>query len=406
MPLYLKLAWRNLWRNRRRTLISIASVLFAVLFSLIMRSMQHGSYDYMIQSSVGVYVGYIQVHGEGYWKNRSLDESLEPTVEQLQRYASIATVSEITPRLETFALLSKDSLTKVAQVIGIDPSREDAMTGLSKRLVKGRFLGENDRAFMIGEGLSTKLSVSVGDSIVLYGQGYHGVTAAERIPVAGILHFPIPELDNAMAYLSLRHAQWVFSAPGRITSIAFMLESPSALGDAASQIRSIAGSGVEVMDWKEMMPELVQAIEVDSAGGVLMLLILYVVIGFGIFGTVMMMTSERQREFGILLSIGMSRRKLVTITTLETLMISLQGALLGVAVGIPLLWYFHLHPIPLTGEAAEAMLVYGLEPILPFSIAPGIFLAQSAAVLGLAAVCALYPLQVIRKLQPVAALRT
>ncbi|MBI3110328.1 MAG: ABC transporter permease, partial [Ignavibacteriales bacterium] len=118
MPLYLKLAWRNLWRNRRRTLISIASVLFAVLFSLIMRSMQHGSYDYMIQSSVGVYVGYIQVHGEGYWKNRSLDESLEPTVEQLQRYASIATVSEITPRLETFALLSKDSLTKVAQVIG------------------------------------------------------------------------------------------------------------------------------------------------------------------------------------------------------------------------------------------------------------------------------------------------
>jgi ABC-type antimicrobial peptide transport system permease subunit len=133
---------------------------------------------------------------------------------------------------------------------------------------------------------------------------------------------------------------------------------------------------------------------------------LYVVIGFGIFGTIMMMTTERTREFAVLISVGMKRWKLIAVTTTETIIISMIGALAGVAVGIPIIVYFHLHPIPLSGEYAEVMLTYGLEPFLPFSAAPGIFLAQTAIVLGLAVVCAFYPYLVIRKLNPVAGLRS
>ena len=155
-----------------------------------------------------------------------------------------------------------------------------------------------------------------------------------------------------------------------------------------------------------MMPELVQAIEADSAGGILMLLILYIVIGFGIFGTIMMMTTERSREFGVLLSVGMKRWKLISVTTLETLIISMIGAVAGIIAGIPVLWYLHLHPIPLTGELAKAMLAYGMEPALPFSIESGIFFAQAGIVFGLALVCALHPLMVLRKLNPVSALRS
>ncbi len=406
MKLFLQLAWRNLWRNKRRTLISTSSVFFAVILSLVMRSMQNGQYDYMIQSAVGMYLGYVQVHGNGYWEKRSLDESLPVSDSLLSRCSSVPQVTAVVPRLESFALVSKDSATRVAQVIGIDPARENAMTGLAKRLAEGRYLTSNDSGILLGSGLAKFLHAVIGDSIVVYGQGFHGVTAAARIPVVGILKFPIPAIDNSTSYLSLPYAQWLFSAPGRVTSIAFMIHSPSDMDGVQEGLKEIAGPHTEVMTWPEMMPELVQGIQADSAGGILMLIILYVVIGFGIFGTIMMMTTERTREFGVLISVGMKRWKLIVVTTLETIIISMLGAVAGVAAGIPLLGYFSLHPIPLTGEYEKVMLAYGLEPILPFSAAPDIFFAQTAIVFVLAVFCAFYPVMVIRKLNPVAAIRS
>lgn len=406
MGLYLHLAWRNLWRNRRRTLISTSSVLFAVVLSLIMRSMQNGQYDYMIQSAVGLYLGYVQVHAEGYWEKRSLDQTMALPDTKLASFSSVPLVTTVVPRLESFALLSKDSATKVIQVVGIDPQREDAMTGLAKRVRNGKYLQSGESGIMIGAGLANFLHANIGDSVVLYGQGYHGVTAAARLPVTAILKFPIPDLENASSYITLDYAQWLFSAPGRVTSVAFMVQSPSDMEKVRTELKRVAGTGTEVMTWKEMMPELVQAIQADSAGGVLMLIILYIVIGFGIFGTVMTMTTERTREFGVLISVGMKRWKLIAVTVVETVIISMMGALAGVAVGIPVLWYFYLNPIPLSGDYAEVMLAYGLEPFLPFSVAPGIFLAQAATVLGLALLCALYPFLVIRKLDPLVGLRS
>jgi ABC-type lipoprotein release transport system permease subunit len=406
MKLFFQLAWRNLWRNKRRTLISTSSVFFAVILSLAMRSMQHGQYDFMIQSAVGMYLGYVQIHGEGYWEKRSLDETMPLSDSSVASFASVPNVTEVVPRFEAFALVSKDSATKVAQVIGIDPSREDAMTGLAKRISSGHYLRPTDEGIMVGEGLAKFLKAGLGDSIVVYGQGYHGVTAAARVPIVGILKFPIPTIDNSTSYLALPYAQWLFSAPGRVTSVAFMIRSPSDMDTVQADLKVKAGKGTEVMTWPQMMPELVQGIQADSAGGVLMLIILYVVIGFGIFGTIMMMTTERLREFGVLVSVGMKRWKLIVVTSIETVFISMLGALAGVVVAIPILWYFSLHPIPLTGEYAQVMLAYGLEPILPFSAAPGIFLAQTSIVFGLAVLCALYPWAVIRKLNPVAAIRS
>jgi ABC-type lipoprotein release transport system permease subunit len=371
-----------------------------------MRSMENGSYDYMIQSAVGLYLGDVQVHGEGYWDKRSLDQSISVPDSQLVSFASLEHVTHIAPRIESFALLSNDSYTKVAQIVGIDPKWEEAMTNLAERIQTGRYLNANDKGALLGAGLAKFLHVGIWDSIVLYGQGYHGVTAAARVPVIGILKFPLPELDNSMAYLPLEHAQWIFNAEGRLTSIALMVRSPSEIVEVQTRLKSMAGNGTEVMTWQEMMPELVQSIQADSAGGILMLLILYIVIGFGIFGTIMMMTNERSREFGVLISIGMKRWKLITVTVMETIMISILGAGVGLAIGIPALWYLYLHPIQLTGDAAAAMLAYGLEPILPFSIDPGIFIAQTLIVFFLAAICAVYPLLVIRKLQPVAAIRS
>jgi ABC-type lipoprotein release transport system permease subunit len=405
MSTYIKLAWRNLWRNKKRTLIAAASVFFAVILALLMRSMQTGYYDYSIDASVRMYTGYIQVHGKDYWEKKSLDESMVLDQKHLKELQNTAAVNLIVPRFETYSLISHGNKTKVVQITGINPELENKLTDLKKKLVSGKFLSDSSKGIIVAQGLAEILKVDVGDSVVIYGQGYHGVTAAAQIPIVGIVKFTLPELNKSFTYLSLPYAQWLFSAPDRLTSLSVMIDNPKKLDRVKSDIRKVFDNKYEVMDWEELSPELVQSIQIDNASGIIMLGILYVVIAFGIFGTIMMMTAERVKEFGILISVGMKKWKLGMVTLFETLFVSFLGVFTGAIISIPILLYFKANPIPLTGEYAEAILAFGFEPILPFAIYPGMFFAQIWTVLAIAIVSASYPILFIRKLQPVEALR-
>lgn len=402
--MYLRLSWRNLWRNKKRTLIAAASVFFAVLVAVVMRSAQNGSYDYMIHSAAKIFTGYLQVQGEGYWENRSLDKSIAIEPDKLNAIPRIPHVTSYAPRLEAFSLVSYGTVTRVGEVIGIRPELENQLSELKNKVIKGDYLSENSPGVLIGSGLAQMLHVTVGDSIILYGQGYHGTIAAARLPIAGVVHLPFPDLDNSMVYLSLPNAQQIFSAPGRITSCAIMIDNnrnqPSVLG----ALRQLFGTGYTVMTWQEMMPDLVQDIELDNASGIVMLIILYIVIAFGVFGTVMMMTTERTHEFGILISVGMKKARLMAVTTLETIFLSFLGAISGALVSIPIVLYLHRHPIPITGEAAKAFTAIGVEPIFNFSTDPHIIWHQAIVVLILALLTATYPIYFVGKLEPVKAL--
>ncbi len=405
MGTYLQLAWRNLWRNKKRTIIAASSVFFAVLLALVMRSMQKGSYDFMIDSSVRISTGYVQVHGKGYWDKRSLDKSMVLDKNITAKINRIPDVTLVVPRLETFTLVSHGNATKVSPIVGINPEKEKTILKLEEKLVAGKYLSDSSKGVLIGQGLAELLKVGVGDSLVLYGQGFHGITAAAQVPVQGIIKLPIPDLNNTMIYTSLSYAQWLYSAPDRITSLSIMIDKPNHLDEVKAAVQNLFDNKYEVMTWKEMTPELVQSIEVDNAGGIIMLAILYIVIGFGIFGTIMMMTAERTKEFGILIAVGMKKSKLILVTTFETIFISLIGVIAGIIVSYPLLLYFYYNPIKLTGDLAKAMLAFGLEPIMPFSIAPGIFIAQFWTVLLIALLSAWYPFRYIQKLKAVEAIR-
>ena len=405
MGTYVSLAWRNLWRNKKRTLIAAASVFFAVLLALLMRSMQTGYYNYMIDSSVRTYTGYIQVHGKDYWEKRSLEESMVLDNQKVKKVNEIEGVTLTVKRFETFALLAYKKVTKVAQVIGIDPEAENKLTSLKDKLVKGKYLNNNSKGILLAQGLAKLMNADIGDSIVIYGQGYHGVTAAELVPVVGIVKFTLPEQNKSFSYLSIPYAQWIFSAPHRITSLSIMIENQKELEEINQKVKNLFSNDYEVMTWRELTPDLVQAIQIDNAQGIIMLGILYLVIAFGVFGTVMMMTAERVKEFGILISIGMKKSRLFLVTTLETIFISFIGVAVGAIISLPIIIYLVNNPIPLTGEYAEAILAWGFEPILPFAIYPGMFFAQIWTVLAIALLSGLYPINFIRKLKPVEAVR-
>lgn len=159
------------------------------------------------------------------------------------------------------------------------------------------------------------------------------------------------------------------------------------------------------MSWDEMIPEMKQTIAFDNASGLIMLGILYMVIGFGVFGVIMMMTAEREKEFGILNSVGMQKKRLMLVSFLESIMVAMLGLIAGLLGSWPITWYLSHNPIPISGNSAATYEQLGIEPIMSFSNQPDIFAAQALLVFVIALVCALYPLFFIHNMKPVNALR-
>lgn len=406
--MYLKLAWRNIWRNKRRTLITAASIFFAVILAIATRSAQTGSYENMIRNVVSFFTGYVQIHKTGYWEEQTLDNGFINDEELEQVLSSDKNIVEFVPRLESFALASSGENTKGTMVVGITPEKEKLVTNLDEKIVEGNYLSGNDEdAVLIAEGLAKALELGLNDTLVLMGQGYHGVTAAGKFPIRGIIRFGSPELNAGLVYLPIQKAQWMYSAENMLTSIVLMVNNPSAVEKISKELsNSLDKEEYEVMNWKEMLPELVQMIESDSAGGVIMIFVLYMVIGFGIFGTLLMMVNERMHEFGILVAIGMKNIKLSFIVLLETIMISFIGVFAGMLGAIPIVAYFYNNPIRFTGEFAKMSEQYGMEAIMPFSADPANFTDQAWAVLVMALLLALYPFYSILRLKAMEALRS
>lgn len=406
MSTYLRLAWRNLWRNRKRSYISIASVTFAVFIAFATRSMQLGTYARLVDNIASFYTGYLQVQHPDYGSSHSLEDTFpfDPALERAIRKMPYATA--LAPRLEAFGLLSGEEVTAGALVIGIDPEREAQLTRLNRHVVGGTYLPKGSRGILLAAGLADYLNAEIGDTLVILSQGYRGVTAAGKFPLQGLVAFPTPDLNNRLAYLDLTAAQDLFAMPGLVTSVAVMLSSPKRLDAALRELRGVLSQDLAVLSWKDMMPEIVQYIEMDNASGVLMLMIVYLVIGCGMLSTVLMMTLERTREFGMLIAIGMSRAKLRVVVLLETLAMTLVGVAAGMVLSIPVLVYLYFHPIRLGGDFAEYMLKFGFEPILPFSLDPAIFIGQAISVALIALAVSLYPLWHIGRLKVAKALRS
>ena len=395
---YIKLAWRNLWRNKRRTIITSASVFFGVVLSSFMRSMQEGSYDQYIRSIVNSYTSYIQIHKKGYWDDKVINNSfrLNQAIEyELTKNKNITLYS---PRFETFCLASTEDATKGVMIFGIDPKREDKITNISGKLIQGNYLKNDDNGVILSSALAKYLKLNISDTLVLIGQGYHGASAAGKFPVRGIIKHPSPELDRTLVVMEIKKCQDLFSAPGLLTSMAIMVHNNNETADTKKALLHSLPTDLEVMDWKEMNELLMKQIESDRAGGVITIGILYLIIAFGIFGTIVMMMAERKKEFGMMIAVGMQKYKLMLVVVLETVFIGMIGAITGIIISIPVLGYYYYHPIPFTGQAAEMMIQMGFDPAMFFSLAPSIFFKQALIIFIFTLIIGIYPILNIWKL--------
>jgi ABC-type lipoprotein release transport system permease subunit len=467
-----KIAWRNLWRNRRRTIITSASVFFAVFFAVVMRSYQLGSYDHMISNFIESFTGYLQVQHVKYQDNPLIDNSFGYNDSIASAISEIDKVVSVTPHLESFTLASSGTQTKGAVVIAIDPVKEKNFSDPKSKLVKYRitdeavkrlkdagvisdkglekvkknlgrsyassarlelelglndednelcmpeilkcsevsngFLASDDEGILVSDRLATYLKVAIGDSVILMGQGYHGVSATGIFPVRGIMKMPSPEIDNKLIIMTIPAAQKFFDAEGKITSLVINLTDKSnrTIKTAKTRINLLLpDKNTIAKTWYELNPILYQQIQGDSQTGVAMLGLLYFIIFFGIFGTVLMMVSERKKEFGVLVAIGMQKKKLKRIVTIEMLLLGAIGLVCGLLASVPLILYFYYYPIVLKGDLANTMEDWGWDAVMPTAWFGPYFYWQAVIVAFMVVFAAIYPLRKIGKLKEIEALR-
>ena len=407
MRTLLKIAWRNIWRNKRRTMITVASIMFALFFALIMRGFQKGSYAKMKENAIEAYSGYLQVQDVKYWDDKTINNTFTIDQTVIQNFENDPRINAVFPRLETFSLASSGEATKGVVVMGILPDKEDKMTKIKSYLEEGEFIEEGGHEIMVAQDLAKFLDIKINDTIVLFSSGYHGATAAGLYPVKGILKLPTPEMNRSTVYLNLAETQDLFSAPERMTGLIFDLNNMEDSGAIVDTVKKDLDLSVyAVMSWEEMNKELLQMIETDNAGGVIMIAILYMVIAFGIFGTVLMMTNERIREFSVMISVGMQKIKLATVIVMELVMLTSLAVLAGILISLPVMYYFLYNPIQFSGDAVEVMQDFNFEPVMPMSIEGNIFVFQAIAISILSLVAMSYPVIKIMKLDVVNGLRS
>jgi len=466
-----QLAWRNLWRNKRRTLITAASVFFAVFFALVMRSFQLGAYDRLFKNVIESYTGYLQFQNRDYLDDPVLDNSFEVDKNFFDLAAGDPNVKSVVPRLESFALCAAGSKTQGVIVMGIDPPGEDEVSGIKQRLVRYRltpkainglknepipdrtkrlmdvfknesyasegrlmldlgiseedssailpiirqhasftngYLTSGDKTYVvIGNGLSVYLKAGVGDTIVLMGQGYHGTTAADKYIVSGIVKLPAPDIDNIIVYMPIDAARELYAAPGMATSAVIRLKNNSdeAILQTAERLNKIVPEPMAIKTWQEMNALLVNQMDADNKSGMIMIGILYLVIAFGVFGTILMMMAERRREFGMLVSVGMQKWKLAKIVSLEMLFIGFLGVCAGIIASLPVVFYGNFHPLRFTGEMARMYEDYGFEPVMPTMLPDTFYLWQSVVVFIILSVAIVFSIRKILKINVITALR-
>jgi ABC-type lipoprotein release transport system permease subunit len=405
----LKMGWRNIWRNKRRTLLTITAIAFACILLVFMLSFQIGTYDTMINASVGVHTGHLQIQARGYHEKRQIRQLVRHPEVMTAILRSLPDVTARTERGNAFSLVSSVERTYGAMVIGIHPRREAATSTLRKLIRKGRYLeaGDTDVA-LIGRLLARNLQVEVGDELTVLGQGGDGSVAAAVFTVKGIYSSGMDDFDRSAIHVPLRYFQEVFTLDNSVHEIVLTVDSLADVHHVKQALtREIAArqlaADLVVLDWMQLLPGLAQGIAMDLVSGLIIYVILILVVAFSILNTFLMAILERTREFGVMMALGTTPGRLVKMVMFESMLMTLVGILTGIVLGIGLTWYFQIHGIVLAGSS-EMLKQYGISGALYPRLTWFSILTGPALVFLITFCAALYPALKIKKLKPVDAL--
>ncbi|MCL5268877.1 MAG: FtsX-like permease family protein [Bacteroidetes bacterium] len=405
--LLLQMAWRSLWRNRRRSILVIAAIGFAVTLAIVRLGFDDGTFALSLRSAVRSSTGYVQIQKIGYNDNPTLQKSFTVTPEIESAVKSDPLIEGSSPRIQAGGLISYRNHSLGAMIMGIEPRTESLVTDFPEKINEGRFLDNDTTAdIVVGYKLLRNLGAHVGDSVVVLGQGFDGILGNMFVRIVGTFKTGSDEFDRTGAFMAVPVLQNFLAMGNNVNALALSVGNPADVERITRSLDPVLKPlGLVAVPWQELLPQMRQTIAFSHAAHLLFLIILFTVVGFGILNALVMSVTERFREFGVMLSIGMSNTKLAITVAVELFFMIVIGFVSGNAVGAGINYYFMKHPIVIGGNVASYVHEWGFQPIVPLSLSPGIFVTAGEIVLILSLAAAVYPLWRVLRLEPLKGIR-
>jgi ABC-type lipoprotein release transport system permease subunit len=409
----LRMAWRNLWRHRTRTLILTTAVAFTYGLALVSMGMGDDGHQQMLEAAVEGAGGDVLVHAAGYWDSRSSDLVMARGPEILAAAEFAPGVRAAIPRYLVTGLVSSPVGTRPLMLQGIDPERERALRDYAEDLEVGAFLYQSERAapILLGSILAEKLGLELGDRVVLTASRPDGEVTRALFHLTGILETGFSEVDEMVGLTTVQAAQAALDAGDALTQVGLLMEEGQRAETVAAAVRAALGARggeLEVLTWEEAVPEMVGFIEIDDAFAYIYLVVMFAIVAFAIANTFLMAVMERVREFGLLNALGLRgggvARLLLTETALMTALAMAVGFALGYAGHLALSHW----GLPAALWGVEEMELSGVDfasLIMRSRITPVKWIAASVLVAMVTVGSALYPAWRASRLAPAQAMR-
>ena len=402
-----RLAWRNIWRHPRRTILTMIAIGFGSTLLVFSIGLQLGQYDLMIANSVKIFEGLVQVQKEGYLDDSKIRKSI-PNIQNLAKTIRKDTgLKNISVRASGFALVSSEERTYGTAIIGVDPAHEDKVSIIPGLIKEGRYLSSTDASELImGKSLAKNLKISLGDEVTVLGNGRDGSVAATILPVVGIFESGTKDLDRSIIEMPFKTFQDVFSMGNHGHSIVIYHREAALVNKIQQEVQSILQheKDLTVLRWDQLQPGLKEAIELDYSSGWFMYIVLIAIIVFSIMNTFLMSVMERTREFGILLALGYNAFNIGKLVMLEATLLTIIAVFIGTIIGVGINYYFYVFGLTLTGME-EIASMYNMPSTITPQISFNSVLIGPAIIFISTLVSALYPAMRIRLLEPVEAMR-
>ncbi len=405
------LAWRNLWRNRRRTLITLFSIAFGVLLAVVSTGIGDSSYTQMIDYASRLGGGHVVVQHEDYADHPSMKSTVRADEAQLEALRAREQVRALAPRISGGVMLATSANNVGAMVIGVDPALEDETTlGLVDSLTQGEmFAAADDPGVILGAKLAENLDVELGKKVVYTVTDKRGEITSGLARVSGILETGAPEIDSAMCLLPIDSLREVLGYEGdESTQIALFLGSHREADAEAAALAGTLGEQAAVLPWHEALPDLAGFVTMKETGNVVLQGIIMVLIAAGIFNTLFVSVMERMREFGILAAIGFSSGQLFALILWESLWVGLCGILAGILLSAGPYWYLSTTGLDLSaayGESGAQVAGVTMEAILYVELYPPHALVIAGAIVAATMLAGVYPAIRAGRVEPVKAIR-
>jgi putative ABC transport system permease protein len=403
----LRLAWRNLWRHKRRTWLTVGAMIFSNCLLVFSISLQFGSYDMMIDNTLQAFSGHIQLQHEKYLDTPKMRYTLPAIAETAQGLRDELALENITARSVGFALASSEDRSYGLQILGVEPLYEPKVSSIPGLVTQGRYLqADSFDEIVIGSVLARNLKVKVGDELTFLGSGLDNSFAAGVVQIVGIFESGLPDLDRNMAQISLAYFDDTFAMQGQGHSIAIRANHIDDVSHLQTRINTLFDKqqDIAVRHWDELQPGLKQAIQADMTSAWFMYIVLIVLVAFSVLNTQLMSVLERTREFGTMMALGLRPGNLSRLVVMETLMMSCLGLFLGVLIGFIITAY-----LSVVGFYYPGMEEMAVRFNLPDRMYPSISLLSLLLGPGIVAFCsllaAIYPATRLYRLLPIEAMR-